>query len=129
MAGQLGRDQLALLHAPAPGGEQALAVAGLQSGGVSREIFPHWRLECITRAPLLHLEMATDDQLPPLFLRALPAAGDQDRLGSARRSGREGGPPHAGPAEVRGPLRSEEHTSELQSRSDLVCRLLLEKKK
>src|SRR2546421_4418008 len=28
-----------------------------------------------------------------------------------------------------GPWRSEEHTSELQSRSDLVCRLLLEKKK
>src|SRR2546428_9428569 len=27
------------------------------------------------------------------------------------------------------PMRSEEHTSELQSRSDLVCRLLLEKKK
>src|SRR5207247_9206119 len=26
------------------------------------------------------------------------------------------------------PLRSEEHTSELQSRVDLVCRLLLEKK-
>src|SRR5206468_5954524 len=26
------------------------------------------------------------------------------------------------------PYRSEEHTSELQSRSDLVCRLLLEKK-
>src|SRR2546428_5659543 len=31
-----------------------------------------------------------------------------------------------GPLDVRG--RSEEHTSELQSRSDLVCRLLLEKK-
>src|SRR5206468_11258551 len=28
-----------------------------------------------------------------------------------------------------GTRRSEEHTSELQSRSDLVCRLLLEKKK
>src|SRR2546428_4643647 len=28
-----------------------------------------------------------------------------------------------------GQWRSEEHTSELQSRSDLVCRLLLEKKK
>src|SRR5438067_3258707 len=28
-----------------------------------------------------------------------------------------------------GSLRSEEHTSELQSRFDLVCRLLLEKKK
>src|SRR5690349_23102739 len=27
------------------------------------------------------------------------------------------------------PVRSEEHTSELQSRRDLVCRLLLEKKK
>src|SRR2546421_9726682 len=31
-------------------------------------------------------------------------------------------------AAIRG-NRSEEHTSELQSRSDLVCRLLLEKKK
>src|SRR2546428_9626707 len=30
---------------------------------------------------------------------------------------------------VHGRVRSEEHTSELQSRSDLVCRLLLEKKK
>src|SRR5438105_11296450 len=30
---------------------------------------------------------------------------------------------------VEGPSRSEEHTSELQSRVDLVCRLLLEKKK
>src|SRR5690349_22971557 len=49
------------------------------------------------------------------------------------------GPP-AGPAPAGGPgggltcsvhcrPRSEEHTSELQSRRDLVCRLLLEKKK
>src|SRR5438034_2093836 len=30
---------------------------------------------------------------------------------------------------LRALLRSEEHTSELQSHSDLVCRLLLEKKK
>src|SRR5690606_39846049 len=30
---------------------------------------------------------------------------------------------------TRGVLRSEEHTSELQSRENLVCRLLLEKKK
>src|SRR5699024_11678427 len=29
---------------------------------------------------------------------------------------------------IRLPIRSEEHTSELQSRFDLVCRLLLEKK-
>src|SRR5688572_30935641 len=33
-------------------------------------------------------------------------------------------PPAQGPA-----VRSEEHTSELQSQSNLVCRLLLEKKK
>src|SRR6266849_11095841 len=33
-----------------------------------------------------------------------------------------------GPRTARSP-RSEEHTSELQSRVDLVCRLLLEKKK
>src|SRR2546427_9315513 len=36
-------------------------------------------------------------------------------------------PGHAGPRGVHG--RSEEHTSELQSQSNLVCRLLLEKKK
>src|SRR5947209_15639457 len=35
-------------------------------------------------------------------------------------------PPHRGLREGR-PLRSEEHTSELQSRQYLVCRLLLEK--
>src|SRR2546422_8124164 len=43
-----------------------------------------------------------------------------------------GGPgivnPDHGPAGIRG-ARSEEHTSELQSRLHLVCRLLLEKKK
>src|SRR5690606_40195816 len=33
------------------------------------------------------------------------------------------------PSTTRANLRSEEHTSELQSRENLVCRLLLEKKK
>src|SRR5207302_8971449 len=42
-------------------------------------------------------------------------------LAEAQRH-REGGEQNA-------PLRSEEHTSELQSRENLVCRLLLEKKK
>src|SRR2546421_13110389 len=42
--------------------------------------------------------------------------------------GRPGGPRRNG-SENESTLRSEEHTSELQSRSDLVCRLLLEKKK
>src|SRR5690606_40690207 len=39
---------------------------------------------------------------------------------------RQGGAPVAEPSP---PRRSEEHTSELQSRENLVCRLLLEKKK
>src|SRR2546430_8996200 len=45
-------------------------------------------------------------------------------------SGPEGAPNHsqAAAARVTDP-RSEEHTSELQSQSNLVCRLLLEKKK
>src|SRR6516225_8041972 len=36
---------------------------------------------------------------------------------------------HASESIVRTPRRSEEHTSELQSHVNLVCRLLLEKKK
>src|SRR5204862_7199328 len=44
-------------------------------------------------------------------------AAHRDALGGPRRRLR------------RHQLRSEEHTSELQSRRDLVCRLLLEKKK
>src|SRR2546421_9597319 len=42
-----------------------------------------------------------------------------------RRSGER----HSETAHLYQMTRSEEHTSELQSRSDLVCRLLLEKKK
>src|SRR3712207_6859704 len=38
-------------------------------------------------------------------------------------------PPRPGAAARPGAARSEEHTSELQSRQYLVCRLLLEKKK
>src|SRR5690349_22055346 len=51
-------------------------------------------------------------------LAARNAADDQDRQGRHGRAVRA--------ARDR---RSEEHTSELQSRRDLVCRLLLEKKK
>src|SRR2546430_10217923 len=36
---------------------------------------------------------------------------------------------HSAAEEMGAELRSEEHTSELQSQSNLVCRLLLEKKK
>src|SRR3712207_7391443 len=42
---------------------------------------------------------------------------------------RTSAPLRSTPAEPQAALRSEEHTSELQSRQYLVCRLLLEKKK
>src|SRR6266496_5262361 len=86
--------------------------------------------------------------------RAVPQSGGSvcysaDQLdgvsGAARRSRPNGNRPcddsscvagagadaHAAPAVARQDARerSEEHTSELQSRRDLVCRLLLEKKK
>src|SRR3712207_7583240 len=48
-----------------------------------------------------------------------PGAADVERAAARRRRRRRGG----------GAERSEEHTSELQSRQYLVCRLLLEKKK
>src|SRR4051812_49512128 len=50
---------------------------------------------------------------------------------SARAGSRRGRPsrPRRTPCRARRPARSEEHTSELQSHVNLVCRLLLEKKK
>src|SRR2546422_5529509 len=51
---------------------------------------------------------------------------------SISRAERGASAPRAGPPGARAPRResrSEEHTSELQSRLHLVCRLLLEKKK
>src|SRR2546421_4926216 len=61
--------------------------------------------EAILRAP--------EGYLHPLARAFVLASKEIDRL----RGLKDGG------------IRSEEHTSELQSRSDLVCRLLLEKKK
>src|SRR3712207_7714943 len=49
------------------------------------------------------------------------------RVGADRDRGGEGGA--RGSGHEAGRARSEEHTSELQSRQYLVCRLLLEKKK
>src|SRR6266403_1500171 len=51
-------------------------------------------------------------------------------IGCALPRGRSWSRPFAATSATRcGSARSEEHTSELQSRRDLVCRLLLEKKK
>src|SRR5690349_22688371 len=69
-----------------------------------------------------------------LFRSYLP--GDPRGRSQVRRHQRGAAPDHdphadrpAGAARYGGQERSEEHTSELQSRRDLVCRLLLEKKK
>src|SRR5204862_5926756 len=50
-------------------------------------------------------------------------------LGGGCRRKRQHRRQHAASPALRMGSRSEEHTSELQSRRDLVCRLLLEKKK
>src|SRR5258705_8897066 len=65
------------------------------------------------------------------LFRSQDADGDPDhRDHGARREGFEEGEPET-PEDILGRfrLRSEEHTSELQSLRHLVCRLLLEKKK
>src|SRR2546430_8111280 len=60
--------------------------------------------------------LSLHDALPISRLRpGIPGGGMQRLADEGRRRGR--------------PPRSEEHTSELQSQSNLVCRLLLEKKK
>src|SRR2546421_4582612 len=58
----------------------------------------------------------------------------EENQGAIRRESRSSGgvigaKPEISPGGSDLDSRSEEHTSELQSRSDLVCRLLLEKKK
>src|SRR2546422_2580254 len=67
--------------------------------------------------------------------RGRARAGEPQGAVRLRHRARPAEPPGRGDADVpalaggRGQVRSEEHTSELQSRLHLVCRLLLEKKK
>src|SRR2546421_4409062 len=74
---------------------------------------------------LLHRRADRPGRQPGGRKRApLEAAAVRSRSGGQTPIGRP-----ADPIENDRQQRSEEHTSELQSRSDLVCRLLLEKKK
>src|SRR3712207_7311725 len=68
------------------------------------------------RVPARHETPGRHAERPPVGLRG-PARRRRAAAAAARRPG------------PRDPDRSEEHTSELQSRQYLVCRLLLEKKK
>src|SRR5438874_6099445 len=63
------------------------------------------------------------------LFRSVRTGAGAEAVEGARRIGSHG-PLARRPGEFSAPgVRSEEHTSELQSRRDLVCRLLLEKKK
>src|SRR5690606_41724213 len=78
------------------------------------------------------------------LFRSAHACGDHDQAAGDQRAGHDAVQPRGGQADEQAPgradhqllddrgclrSRSEEHTSELQSRENLVCRLLLEKKK
>src|SRR5438477_2258460 len=63
----------------------------------------------------------------PICVRLRPQLQDVDALGI--ETVRRNLPQNAAVLETAGKPRSEEHTSELQSHVNLVCRLLLEKKK
>src|SRR3989442_8706574 len=64
----------------------------------------------------------------PSFVE-LDCGGCRRAGGSTTQAERSGGGARGAPSAARDARRSEEHTSELQSRPHLVCRLLLEKKK
>src|SRR5438105_7282988 len=66
---------------------------------------------------------------PTTEIYTLPLHDALPISGSRRPRPSPGRPRRTRPSPSRAWARSEEHTSELQSRVDLVCRLLLEKKK
>src|SRR2546428_9542233 len=89
------------------------------------------------------ISRATAPSPSPSVLSTVPLSQGKTRnvsrsgTSKASASSTRAKPSSAEPSNVTSPARarsnwedrSEEHTSELQSRSDLVCRLLLEKKK
>src|SRR3989475_6729159 len=88
-------------------------------------LFPYTTLFRSTRIPGVALvpQLAVERRYVLASGGTPHPAGVEHRAGALRHGG--GGLP----PELAGDVRSEEHTSELQSQSNLVCRLLLEKKK
>src|SRR5690625_5797568 len=86
-------------------------------------------------APEVDLEDEIGAISRPLFAREEEQEGTLEAMNWEVDEDDEGSDDGAAPAPKpsrrrrKGRLRSEEHTSELQSRGHLVCRLLLEKKK
>src|SRR5207249_11785886 len=104
---------------------------------------PHARYVSITSyAPTDIYTLSLHDALPICDARVQDVVQRKDAIGLLSAEFRRPGDVHGGKGDARdafaGDLvqrkggqpqwRSEEHTSELQSRFDLVCRLLLEKK-
>src|SRR5947207_8871124 len=92
----------------------------------------HAQCACLWRtASYSSIPAATDT----LRLSTAPSCGSLTRKSQVCRVRSRKPVPSAPSTSTTGPVRSawcarsEEHTSELQSHSDLVCRLLLEKKK
>src|SRR6266511_2213518 len=89
----------------------------------------------VTRHPRAGLGEGARSDRPPAAHRSAGVAADRSARGAGGdprtvRPERVGRGQHRRPALGAGfGARSEEHTSELQSRENLVCRLLLEKKK
>src|SRR3712207_8266403 len=73
--------------------------------------------------------LSLHDALPILTPHLEERVRDHYGLTSPENAQSRGGYGDYYPSEERSSTRSEEHTSELQSRQYLVCRLLLEKKK
>src|SRR3712207_9516022 len=95
------------------------------------ELFAEWICVFNDTATTEIYTLSLHDALPISPTRPSPGrAGSRHpirRTGTSRRPARGRSP--ARPAARAAPARSEEHTSELQSRQYLVCRLLLDKKR
>src|SRR5690606_42057096 len=92
-----------------------------------RTLFPYTTLfrslhRLLTRRALLFTEMITTGAIIHGGAERHLAFGGHEHPVALQLGGSD-------PAELAVAIRSEEHTSELQSRENLVCRLLLEKKK
>src|SRR5690349_22619553 len=88
----------------------------------SRSVAASCRLCYINDAPTSEIYTLSLHDALPISQDRPPPPPASIRFYDARRQAAR---PRTGPRST----RSEEHTSELQSRRDLVCRLLLEKKK
>src|SRR5206468_6085496 len=109
---------------------------GLDDGLHERRARPHARLPTAGRGHLCpsrcerHLATMIGTLALMLMAQASTQQWPQHSMDRPRPPVVDPGPERpAAPAPKDAIVRSEVHTSELQSRSDLVCRLLLEKKK